>query len=145
MFFYTSLIEPHLTHCIEVWGNAYKSNLHPLYVKQRRVIPLVSKTVYQEHTAELLKRILVMWLECRFLDTEVDGSNPSISMLCPWARHFICIASVDSAVKWVPGGDNLEKGVQCYELFRGIALKNHTFLCTCPWPFLKMNKCVLKI
>ena len=26
-----------------------------------------------------------------------------------------------------PGGDNLVKGVQCYELFGGIALKIHTF------------------
>ena len=41
-----------------------------------------------------------MWLECKFLDTEVGGSNPgSISMLCPWARHFIRLGSVDSAVK----------------------------------------------
>ena len=43
--------------------------------------------------------ILVMWFECRFPDTEVDGSNPGIRMLCPSARHFIRIASVDSAVK----------------------------------------------
>ena len=49
-------------------------------------------------------------------------------MFSPWARYFIRIASVDSAVKWVPGGDNLVKGVQCYELFGGIALKIHTFL-----------------
>ena len=48
-------------------------------------------------------------------------------MFSPWARDFIRIASVDSAVKWVPGGDNLMKGVQCYELFGGIALKIHTF------------------
>ena len=61
------------------------------------------------------------------LDTKVDGSNPSINMFSPWARDFIRIASVDSAVKWVPGGDNLVKGVQCYELFGGIALKIHTF------------------
>ena len=27
--------------------------------------------------------VMVIWLECRFLDTEVDGSNPGISMLCP--------------------------------------------------------------
>ena len=27
--------------------------------------------------------ILVVWLECRFLDTEVDGSNPGSSMLFP--------------------------------------------------------------
>ena len=68
-----------------------------------------------------------MWLECLFLDTEVDCSNPDISMLCLWARLFICIASVDSAVKLEPGGDNLVKGVQRYELFVVIALKNHTF------------------
>ena len=43
--------------------------------------------------------ILVMWLECRFLDAEVDGSNPGICMLCPLARRFIRIASVDSAAK----------------------------------------------
>ena len=29
------------------------------------------------------RSILVMWLECRFLDTEVDGLNTGISMLCP--------------------------------------------------------------
>ena len=27
--------------------------------------------------------IMVVWLECRFLDTEVDGSDPAISMLFP--------------------------------------------------------------
>ena len=37
------------------------------------------------------------------------------------------LASVDSAVKWAPGGDNLVKGVQCYELIGGIALENHAF------------------
>ena len=40
-----------------------------------------------------------MWLEYRFLDTEVDGSNSGISMLCPSAMRFIRIVSVDSAVK----------------------------------------------
>ena len=40
-----------------------------------------------------------MWLECRFLDAEVDGSNPGISMSFPWASHFISIASVDSVAK----------------------------------------------
>ena len=32
---------------------------------------------------ETLMSILVMWLECWFLDTEVDDTNPDISMLCP--------------------------------------------------------------
>ena len=34
-------------------------------------------------SVSLTFHILVMWLECRFLDTEVDGSNPGISMLSP--------------------------------------------------------------
>ena len=31
------------------------------------------------------------------------------------------------AEKLVPGGDNLVKDVQCYELFGGIALENNAF------------------
>ena len=55
--------------------------------------------------------ILVKWLECRFLDKYVDGSNTdSVSMLCPRA-----------------GGDTIVKGAQCYELFGGIAFKNRAF------------------
>ena len=60
-------------------------------------------------------------------DTEVDGRNPGSSMLFPWAKNFISIASVDSSVKWEPGKDNLVMDVQCYEFFGGIALKNHAF------------------
>ena len=59
-FLYTSLIEPRLTYCVEVWGNAYKSNLHPLYVKEKRVIRLLCKTGYLEHTAELFKSLNVL-------------------------------------------------------------------------------------
>ena len=40
-----------------------------------------------------------MRLECQILDTEVDGSNFGIIILCPSARHFMCIASVDATVK----------------------------------------------
>ena len=51
--------------------------------------------------------VMVVCLEFRFLDTEVDGSKSGISMLCPWAQYFFRIASV--------------------EPFGGVALKNHTF------------------
>ena len=49
-----------LTYCVEVYGNAYKSNLYPSYVKQKRVIHLVCKTGYLEHTAELSKIVYVL-------------------------------------------------------------------------------------
>ena len=59
-FLHTSLIEPHITFCVEVWSNAYKSNLHPLYIKQKHVIRLVCKTGYLEHTAEWSKNLYVL-------------------------------------------------------------------------------------
>ena len=45
-----------------------------------------------------------MWLRCLFLDTAINGSNSGcISILCPWERHIVRLASVDSVVKSVPG------------------------------------------
>ena len=72
-----------------------------------------------------------MWLECRFLDTEFDGSNLGIS-ICALEQDTIRIASVDSAEKLVPGWGNLVKGVQCHELYVGIALKSNAFSNTMP-------------
>ena len=82
---------------------------------------------YDHKTEQCISWTIGVVVRMSILDTKVDGSIPSIDMFSPWARDFIRIASVDSAVKWVPGGDNLVKGVQCYELFGGIALKIHTF------------------
>ena len=59
-FLYTSLIEPHLTYCVDVLGNAYKHNLHPSYVIQKRVIRLVCKTGYLKHTVELFRSLYVL-------------------------------------------------------------------------------------
>ena len=50
----------YLEKIVEVWDNALKSNLHPLYVKQKRVMRLVCKTGYLEHTAELFKSLYVL-------------------------------------------------------------------------------------
>ena len=58
-------------------------------------------------------------------------------MFSPWARDFIRIASVGSAVKLVPGGDKLVNGVQCYELFGGIALKKSRLKKKKLWLFQK--------
>ena len=59
-----------------------------------------------------------MWLGSRFLDTEVDYSNPvSISILFTRAKHIIRIGSDDTDAKCVQVGDTLVKGVQCNKLF----------------------------
>ena len=87
---------------------------------ETKTVELAPSPLYQLWTIGVVVRMSI-------LDTKVAGSNLSINMFSPWARDFIRIASVDSALKWVPGGDSLVKGVQCYELLGGIALKNHTF------------------
>ena len=52
--------------------------------------------------------ILIIWLGCQFLNTTIKDSSPDyITMLCPWARHYIHVVSVESAVKWVPDWNTL--------------------------------------
>ena len=67
------------------------------------------------------------------LDTKDRRFEPQHQYVFSLSRDFIRIASVDLAVKWVPGGDNLVKGVQCYELFGGIALKKSHFFVFTLW------------
>ena len=53
-------------------------------------------------STRIVRSILDMRSECRFLDTEVVGSNLGICILCHSARNFIYNASVHSAAKCVP-------------------------------------------
>ena len=53
----TSIIESHLTHCVKVWGRANKSLRNHLYVKQKRLIHLKTKSGYMDQTANLFKGI----------------------------------------------------------------------------------------
>ena len=42
---YCALILPHLTYCVEVWGNNYKTNLMALYLLQKRQFVLFVKVI----------------------------------------------------------------------------------------------------
>ena len=59
-----------------------------------------------------------MWLERRFLEAEVVSLSKTLYPHC--FSRLNC--------EMIPGGNNLVKGVQCYELFGGIALKNQAYL-----------------
>ena len=56
---YSSLVEPHFTYCVEVWGNTYRTYLQSLYKKQKRAIRIVCKSSYLCHSAELLKKLVI--------------------------------------------------------------------------------------
>ena len=50
---YSSLVFPYINYCVEVWGNTFKSNIHPIYVLQKKALRIVYKTSYNEHTNKL--------------------------------------------------------------------------------------------
>lgn len=54
---YCSLFIPYLTYCVEVWGNTYKSNLNPIFIKQKRIIRIVCKAKYLDHTTLLFNSL----------------------------------------------------------------------------------------
>ena len=57
---YSSLVEPHFTYCVEVWGNTYRTYLQSLYKKQKRAIRIVCKSIYLCHSAELFMKLEVL-------------------------------------------------------------------------------------
>ena len=53
LILYNSIVLPYLSYCSEVWGNTYRSSLHPLCILQKRAMRIIHKTGYQEHTNQL--------------------------------------------------------------------------------------------
>ena len=50
---YNSLLLPYLTYCVEIWGNTYKTIIHPIIILQKKAIRLVNQTDYYASTNPL--------------------------------------------------------------------------------------------
>ena len=50
---YCSLFLPYLNYCAEIWGNTYITNLNTLILKQKRVIRIICKAGFKDHTNPL--------------------------------------------------------------------------------------------
>ena len=50
---YFSLIYPYLFYCVSVWASSYPSNLRRLITLQKRVIRMMSRSVFDAHTDPL--------------------------------------------------------------------------------------------
>lgn len=57
---YCSLILPHISYCLEVWGNTYKTNIYPVFLLQKKVIRIVSKAGYLDPTNSLFIKLNVL-------------------------------------------------------------------------------------
>ena len=59
---YSSLVEPHFTYCVEVWGNTYRSYLYSLYGKQKRAMRITCKSSYLCHSTAFFMKLEVLSL-----------------------------------------------------------------------------------
>ena len=50
---YPTLVMPYLNYCYEIWGNTYKSRIHPLHIIQKRGIRICQKADYRSHSRPL--------------------------------------------------------------------------------------------
>ena len=60
---YCTLILPYLTYCIENWGNTHESNLNKIFLKQKRVIRIICRAKFYDHTNPLFKKLKILKLK----------------------------------------------------------------------------------
>ena len=59
---YCTLILPYLSYCCEIWGNTYKSRIHPLYIMQKRAIRICGNSDYRAHTRQIFYQLKTLCL-----------------------------------------------------------------------------------
>lgn len=60
---YNSLVFPYINYCLEVWGNTYQSNTHPIFVMQKKAIRVVYNSNFNAHTNALFINLNALKLE----------------------------------------------------------------------------------
>jgi hypothetical protein len=59
---YYSLIYPHFTYCVEVWGNASAIQITPVLKLQKKIIRILTNSSYHAETANLFKNLKILKL-----------------------------------------------------------------------------------
>ena len=60
---YCSLFLPYLSYCAEIWGNTYKSNILPIILLQKKVIRIITKSYFTDHTTPLFVKLHLLKFE----------------------------------------------------------------------------------
>ena len=65
---YNTLILPHLSYCLEIWGNTYRTLLEPLIILQKKLARLITFSDYQTHSAPLFNQLRILDIHklCKF-------------------------------------------------------------------------------
>ena len=59
---YFCLVYPYLVYCISVWGSTYPSNLSRIFLLQKKVIRIISKSAFDAHTEPIFKQLKILKL-----------------------------------------------------------------------------------
>ena len=54
---YCSLALPYMTYCAEIWGNTYRTNVLPVFLKQKRLLRIVCRCKRLDHTTPLFYKM----------------------------------------------------------------------------------------
>lgn len=57
---YDSLIVPYLTLCVEVWGNAFKTSIQPIFIWQKRAIRIITRNQHRETLNPVFVKLQVL-------------------------------------------------------------------------------------
>ena len=60
---YYSYIYPYFIYCIEIWGNASHCYLHPLFLLQKKIIRIMTFSLYWAHTETLFINLEILRLD----------------------------------------------------------------------------------
>ena len=55
-----TLVYPYISYCNIVWSSTYPSNLNRIFLLQKRVVRIISKTTYLAHTAPLFRKLNIL-------------------------------------------------------------------------------------
>ena len=80
---YNSLILPHLTYGITLWGNAPKTHLHKLIIQQKKALRIINQAAYNCHTNPLFKADNILKLPDLYNLNTIKYMQPIIQNTAP--------------------------------------------------------------
>ena len=81
---YTSLVLPHLSYGLPIWGATYQAHLNKLIIMQKKIIRMIAGARYDAHTLPLFHNLGLMNLAdlhrfhvCKFVFTNLNSLLPT--------------------------------------------------------------------
>ena len=59
---YNTLILPYISYCSEVWSRTYKTNIYPLFVKQKKFLRIIGRLSRYDHTTPMFLKFNILKL-----------------------------------------------------------------------------------